>query len=129
MKFKHWITKGILKSIKQKISYTKIFAKTTSLIQLKKEYKIYKNKLTKIKTISKKAYSENRLKHSTKNTSKIWKVINDIKCTNKQKKYNKLTHKLDINEKSFSKPIDIVNKLNAHFTDIVKHTRLKNVAP
>ena len=49
-----------------------------------KEYKTYRNKLTKIKTISKKNYFEKRLQNCNKNSAETWKVINEI--TNRQKK-------------------------------------------
>ena len=54
----------------------------------------------------KKAYYENILKNSFKNTSKIWKVINNI--TSRQKKHSHFPHRLDVNQKSHIKPLDIV---------------------
>ena len=117
--------KGHIKIYKTtKISYRKIFCKNNLINPVKvQEYRKYRNKLTKITKISKKAYFGNRLKNSTKNTSKIWKVINDI--TNKQKKDNQFPHKLDINKTCFFKPIDIVNKVNTHFTNIGKQSCIK----
>ena len=66
-------------------------------------------------TKSKKAYYVNILENSYKNTSKIWKVINNI--TNRQKKDSRFPHRLDVNEKSYTKLIDIVNKLNINFSE------------
>ena len=52
---KPWITKGILKSIRYKNRLYKMLCKNNfSNTQKVKEYKTYRNKLTKIKTISKK---------------------------------------------------------------------------
>ena len=63
------------------------------------------------------------MKSSTKNTSEVWRIINDI--TNGQKKDNRFPHKLDINKWSFFQRIDIVNKLNSHFTNTGKQTCTK----
>ena len=55
LKSKQWITKGILKSVRHKNNLYKILCKNNfSNIHQVKEYKVYRNKLTKIKTISKK---------------------------------------------------------------------------
>ena len=63
------------------------------------------------------------LESSYKNTSKIWKVINNI--TNRQNKDSYFPHRLDVNQKSYTKPLDIVNKLNTHFSNIGKQTSTK----
>ena len=72
LKSKPWITKAILKSIKQKNKLYKNLCKNNfnNLIKVQ-EYKKYRNKLTKIKTISEIAYFEHILKNSTKIKSKI----------------------------------------------------------
>ena len=72
--------------------------------------------------MSKKAYFENRLKNSM--ASKILRIINDI--TNRQNKDNCFPHKLDIKEKYFFKAINIVNKLNRHFSNVGKQTCTKS---
>ena len=55
LKSKPWITKGILKSIRHKNNLYKILCRSNfSNKHQVKEYKVYRNKLTKIKTISKK---------------------------------------------------------------------------
>ena len=48
------------------------------------KYKTYQNKLTKIKTMSKKNYYEKILQNCNKNSSETWKVINDIIKQNKK---------------------------------------------
>ena len=52
-------------------------------------------------------YYEKRLQNCYKKFSETWKVINDI--TKRKKKDNFFTHIVKVNEKSFNKPIDIVN--------------------
>ena len=89
-----------------------------------KEYKTYRNKLTKIKTISKKNYFEKRLQNCNKNSAETWKVINEI--TNRQKKNCEFPYKLEINEESFTNPVEIVNNLNLHFSNIGKQTCLNS---
>ena len=110
LKLKPWITKGILKSIRYKNRLYKKLCKNNFKDKLKlQEYKTYRNKLTKIKTISKKMYYGKKLKNSNKNSSETWKVINDI--TKRKKKDNDFPHILKVNEKSVNNPIDIVNNL------------------
>ena len=44
---------------------------------------------------------------------------------NKQKEDSHFPHRLDVNQKSFTEPIDLVNKLNTHISNIGKHTSTK----
>jgi len=119
LQLKPWITKGILKSIRYKNKLYKKLCKNNFDDKLKlQEYKTYRNKLTKIKTISKKMYYEKRLQNCYKNSSETWKVINHI--TKRKKKDNDFPHILEVNEKSLNNPIDIVNNLNLHFVNIGK---------
>ena len=125
LKSKPWITKGILKSIRYKNKLYKMLCKNNfSNPQKVKEYKTYRNKLTKIKTISKKNYFEKRLQNCNENSAATWKVINEI--TNRQKNSCEFPHKLEINEESFTNPVEIVNKLNLHFSNIGKQTCLNS---
>ena len=64
------------------------------------------------------------LESSFKNTSKIWKVINNI--INRQNiKDSHFPNRLEVNQKSYTKPLDIVNKLNTYFSNIGKQTSTK----
>ena len=56
---------------------------------------------------------KNILENSYKNKSKTWKVINKI--TNRQKKDSYFQNRLDVDQKSYTKPTDIVNKLKYSF--------------
>ena len=91
-----------------------------------KEFKTYRNKLTKIKTIAKKNYFEKRLQNCKKSSAEIQKVINEI--TNRQKKSYEFPHKLEINEDSLSDPVEIVNNLNLYFSKIGKQTCLNSIS-
>ena len=125
LKLKPWITKGILKSIKYKNKLYKMLCKNNfSNKQKVKEFKTYQNKLTKIKTISKKNYFEKRLQNCKKNSADTWKVINDI--TNKQKKSSDFPQKLKVNDEFLTNPDEIVNNFNLHFSTIGKQTSLNS---
>ena len=63
------------------------------------------------------------LKTSDKNTSKIWKIINNL--SNRKTQEKQFPNQLDINENSFTKPIDIVNNLNNYFANIGLQTGIK----
>ena len=90
---KFWITKDILKSIKYKNRLNRMLSKDSFINTLKvKEFIIYRNKLTKVKTISKKNYLEKRLQICNKSSAETWKVINEI--INRQKKSYEFPHKL-----------------------------------
>ena len=66
------------------------------------------------------------LENSYKNAPKAWKVISNI--TNRQKKYSCFPLRLDVNQKSYTKSIDIVNKqLNFHFSNIGTSTKKDNL--
>ena len=56
-------------------------------------------------------------------TSKIWNVIKNI--INSQKKDSHFPNRLDVDQKSYTKPIDILNKLNIRFSNIGKQTSKK----
>ena len=76
-KTKPWLTKGIMKSITTK---NKLFAKcykknNTDLIV---KYKIYLNKLTTIKRLSKEQYYTSQLIEHKQNISKQWSIINKV---------------------------------------------------
>ena len=62
------------------------------------------------------------LKTSDKNTSKIWRITKNI--TKRKKQENQFQHQ-HINENSYTKPIEIVNELNIHFTNIGLQTCTK----
>ena len=73
---KPWITKGILISIKTQNKLYRKYLKNKSEIKFK-IYKMYKNKLTYLKKLSKSNYYQCRLKESG-NMSDTWKTINNI---------------------------------------------------
>ena len=63
------------------------------------------------------------LQISKKNTSKVWRKINNITYRKKQENY--FPHQLDVNENSFTKPVEIVDELSIHFVNIGLQTCTK----
>ena len=72
-----WITNGILKSIKtkQKMYYTHFFSNDSKKI---KQYKIYSNKLNKIKSINKRNYYNTQFTKCKNNLKATWKIIGTL---------------------------------------------------
>ena len=71
---KPWITKGILTSIRKKNSIFRtlfIYGSDAEKIY----FRTYSNKLTKIKTLSKKLYFQNELKKNKNYARKTWDII------------------------------------------------------
>ena len=59
-----------------------------------------------------------------KTSEKFWRILNNI--SNRMKQENQFPHQLDIiNKSSYTNPIEIVNKLNIHFTNIGLQTFIK----
>ena len=71
---KLWITKGILVSIrcKQKL-YINFFLNVTEIEKIL--YKTYANKLSKVKTLSKKLYLEQEIINSSHDMRKFWCIM------------------------------------------------------
>ena len=115
-KFKPWLTKGIIKSIKTKNKlYAKCYKQNNSNSISK--YKHYSNKLTTIKRLAKEQYYTSLLLGHKSNISKQWAVINDLlgKTTNQ----NNASHKMLKHDKQMTKNKDeITNILNDYFVNI-----------
>ena len=70
---KPWITKGLLTSIKKKRRMFK--SHFLSGEEKKSFYKVYSNKLTKLKALSKKLYYTSKFDECQKDARKVWNVI------------------------------------------------------
>ena len=73
---KPWITKGLLTSIKKKRRMFK--SHFLSGEKKKSFYKVYSNKLTKLKTLSKKLYYTSKFDECQKDARKVWNVIRSM---------------------------------------------------
>ena len=116
---KHWITKGIRKSIKIKNYLKKKSCKTkdpTKKAELDAKHKKYKNLLTKLTRKSKDSHYKTFFNENKNSALKIWegikKIIN-IKPTNKSKTIN-----LNINGNLTTDKIKIAKEFNTFFNTI-----------
>lgn len=76
-KRKEWMTNGILNSINTKNDLFQEIIKRPNNIQLKNQYKYYKNKLTNLIKKAKKDHYKNKI--NEKNDSKsMWNIVNEI---------------------------------------------------
>ena len=84
---------------------------------LKKAYKVYVNKLTKIKNLSKMDYFERELRNNSSNPRKTWDTLQSLLPTKSNKSTN-LPTKLLANDIELSNPKAIVESFNNFFSDI-----------
>ena len=113
---KPWITKGIFTSIRHKQKmYISYYVRGTEIQKM--IYKQYSNKLTKIKTLSKKQYINSEINNTNNNMHKFWSLINTI-IPGKPKQ--SLPNFLNINNTEINDPIQIAEYFNNHFSTIGK---------
>ena len=112
---KPWITRGILKSINRK---NKLYQQSLKGDNYSKQtYKVYRNKLTHIKELSKKLYYNELITKSKHNSALIWKSINNI--TQRTKNYDLFINKIiDKSNHLVYDSKQICETLNNHFSDI-----------
>ena len=108
---KPWITKGILTSIKTQNRLYKKYLKSKCETNCK-TYKMYRNKLTHIKEMSKSNYYQCRLGESG-GMSDTWKIINNI--LRKPSKSFTLPTYVKYESKLIYGQNDICNAMNNHF--------------
>lgn len=112
---KPWITKGILKSIKQKQKMYKTHFHSNDIKKIE-QYKKYSNKLNHLKNQSKKEYFNRRFSACKNNLKSTWKLIGTL-IKRKSKGQVNLT-KITRNNQTYTKKIDIANQLNDHFINV-----------
>lgn len=112
---KPWITKGILKSIKNKTNLYRNFY-LSKIIERQNFYKRYCNILSRVKERSKIMYYKKSFNDIKNNSKKTWKMINNI-VTLKPK--SNLTPKLIMdNNNAYTNPEEIANKFNHFFRNV-----------
>ena len=113
---KPWITKEIFTSIRHKQKmYIPYYVRGTEIQKM--IYQQYSNKLTKIKTLSKKQYINSEINNTNNNMRKFWSLINTI-IPGKPKQ--SLPNFLNINNTKINDPIQIAEYFNNHFSTIGK---------
>ena len=114
---KPWITKGLLKSSQRlKQMYKKCMKQTPP--QLTTEYKDHRNRLTRLKQISKTNYLQNSITQSTNDPKKLWKTINNI-INYKTPKESSIDYVLDKIGNKVSNPQKMSNIMNQNFISLV----------
>jgi len=111
---KPWLTKGIITSIKnkQKLYRTLFLAGNTSE---KKFFKIYANKLTRVKNLSKKQYYTEYLSKHNSNPKKVWEKINSLLPRNNA---NSTIKNIKVDNKVVDNSFDIAQEFNKYFVEI-----------
>ena len=114
---KPWITKGIRISCNKKNKTFKKLIRTNFRNQdLFKNFKTYRNKLTKTIKISKQLHYQKALTTAKNNSKKTWNIINKLTC--KKKKEIALPQKLKAKDNIITDPKKIATELNNHFATI-----------
>ena len=112
-----WMTKCILKSVRKKINFIKIFY----YIQTKKNENFYKKYETNYKscykTMEKWYYEEQFIKYKH-NTKVIWKTINKLLNKSTQKKELPKEFLLSNLSSTTSNPVEIADKFNDYFVSL-----------
>ena len=122
LRFNPWITKGILRSIKQKDKIYKeiIKAKNLQTKQLKHSlYKMYRNIIDDLLKKSKESHYRKYIESSKRNCKAVWNGINEIIYSKSKVKAWK-PNCLLIKGKAVSQPKCIAEHFNDYFTSISK---------
>ena len=113
---KPWITKAILISVKKKNKLYEQFLKGDR--EAEKLYKVYRNKLTHLKEISKKMYYNDIINKAKHDSSLIWRVINDILKFKKKSSNCSIEKLVNENGEIIQHPQEVAELFNQHFSGI-----------
>ena len=111
---KTWITKGILTSIQKKNIIFQLMLINGNETE-KKCFERYSNKLSKLKTLSKKMYFQNELSKCKKKVRKTWEII---KSTLPNSSCCHFPNSIKINDTTTENPTTILNEFNNYFCSI-----------
>ena len=116
---KPWLTPAIQVSIKKKNKLHKIAKKKGASQASIKEYKTYRNLLTRTKVKAYDNYYRDKIAQYGQDKAKTWRVVNEI---TKRKRNNKSSIKsiANIKGKKLDNPLDIANSFNSHFSTVGK---------
>ena len=111
-----WITKGLVKSSKQKQKLYIKFLKHKTFSNEQK-YKNYKNLFEKIKAKSKRNYFSDILEKNQNNAKETWKVIKEV--TGKIKSFDQtFPRKITMNKTEIFQKEKIANEFNNYFVNV-----------
>ena len=113
--FNPWLTLGIRKSMDTR-DFLHRRARKLKCEELMKEYKRYKNFVTRLQNQSYNDFFAKKVFQNFKNKKKLWETIGEISNYKKKKSVN--IKRLNVNGKDIREPKEIVNCLNDHFNSI-----------
>ncbi|KAG5878212.1 hypothetical protein JTB14_009777 [Gonioctena quinquepunctata] len=117
-KKKPWITKGLIKSMKERDKLFKLF-KMNKDTHLYNEYKIHRNKIVKLISELKQNYYKNIIMKNSKNSKKIWQTVNEYANRNVTQVGNNITEILNENNEIEKDLTNIVDIFNEHYATVV----------
>ena len=116
--FKPWYTKGIKISIRTENNLRRLSIRRKDE-EIAKQYRKYRNLLTRIKTLAYNLYQSSKLEENKNDKRKIWRTLNDImrrkQTRGSQIEINSLR---DENNLEKTNPVEIANALNKHFNTV-----------
>lgn len=125
VKLKNWITTGIVISIHHRDRLFNKLKKQPFNIDLKLEYKRYRNILTKVIKFAKDYYYFNKINKVNGNSKMVWKVINESLNKNDNNKQINIPSMLNKQNNIISKNEDIANEFNNFFATVGENTANK----
>lgn len=116
LKLKPWITIGLIKSINKRNKLKKIYLRDKDNIDLKNNYKRYRNTLNTLLTKTKHDFYSNKVKEADKNIKKIWEIVKELENNNSKHKEISIqdgTGNIIIND-----DLKIADMFNEHYINI-----------
>ena len=110
-----WISRGLLKSIKQKNKLYKQYLSNPSPQKELKD-KTYKNKLNHSLRIAKRLYYDKKLNESKSNMRATWRLLNEVLNSKKSRPKPNSVFKAD--DQEISDPMEIANRFCYYFSNI-----------
>ena len=124
-----WLSSALLKSIKNKhVLYRRLTRRAfmlAALINFKNFYNNYCNMLKNLIRTSKKKHFDDKFNQCKNDVRKTWDLINTTLRPGRRNK--NATHKLVLNNNTLTKPLEIAQAFNNHFSSI--GNRLRNAIP
>jgi len=115
-KIKPWITLGIITSIHKRDKLKRKFLKNKCDQQAELDYKSYRNRLTNLIKLTKENYYRDKIIEAGNNTSKVWRMINEI--TLNQEPTNLSNVNLIHNNVELKDDKDKANVFNEYYVNI-----------
>ena len=113
--YKPWLTSGIQKSMKTR-DYLQKQSFKLKTEEAEKQYKKYKNFVTRLQNLSYNSFFSNKITKNFKNKKRLWETVGEISKYKKRKNID--IKRLTNNGTDITGTEEIVNCLNSHFNSI-----------